>query len=77
MKVSRPVWFQVPDGHCVTRFHVGHAPGVTRVGFAHRDLAGVGHGGTQELGLPVQRYLLTKRLRSIKELLLNITWGNP
>ena len=61
--------------HCVARFHVGHAPGVTRVGFAHRDLAGVGHGGTQELGLPVQRYLLTKRLRSIRELLLNITSG--
>jgi len=52
-----PVWFKVPDGHCVARFHVGHAPGVTRVGFAHRDLAGVGHGGTQKLGLPVQRYL--------------------
>ena len=47
--------------HCVTRFHVGHAPGVTRVGFAHRDLAGVGHGGTQELGLPVQRYLVTNK----------------
>ena len=61
VKVSRPVWFKVPDGHCVARFHVGHAPGVTRVGFAHRDLAGVGHGGTQELGLPVQRYLVTNR----------------
>ena len=61
MKVSRPAWFKVPDGHCVTRFHVGHASGVTCVGFAHRDLAGVGHGGTQKLGLPVQRYLVTNR----------------
>merc|ERR1712156_113028 len=52
-----PVWFQVPDGHCVARFHVGYTPGVTRVGFTHRDLAGVGHGGTQELGLTVQGYL--------------------